>query len=59
MFSERLQSSFALTPLGSKLAAIRKTGPRHLAQRCAASLTFPVDNQIAKINEMLGLLRDA
>jgi hypothetical protein len=27
MFSERLQPSFALTPLGSKLAAIRKTGP--------------------------------
>jgi hypothetical protein len=41
MFSERLQPSFALTPLGSKLAAIRRTAYPQLAQRYAASPTFP------------------
>ena len=37
MFSERLQPGFALSPLDSKLAAIRDTGPTQLAQRFAVS----------------------
>jgi hypothetical protein len=50
VFFERLQLSFALTPLGTKLAAIRETGPTQLAQRFAVSSPFLFDNQIAKID---------